>query len=258
MTAPPFGRLDDDVILVTGAGQGIGRVFARAVAEAGAVSVIADLDSTRAGSVAAELRDAGHAALAVAMDVADPRSVEAAVAAIVEGFGRIDGLVNNAALFSTLAMRPFEQIPLEEWEKVIGVNLTGVFLCCRAVAPVMRRVGYGRIVNISSAAVKLGRPNYLHYIASKSALIGMTSSLARELGTAGITVNAICPGAIATEIVRQTVTPEQVARIIGSQCVPRRGVPDDLTSTLSYLLSRSSGFVSGQTITVDGGAVHAG
>lgn len=250
--------LDGHVLVVTGAGQGIGRAFSLGLAEAGAFVVVADVNDERAASVAAEAMARGGAAASCHMDVADAGSVAAAIDRVVAERGRVDGLVNNAALFSTLKMRPFDQIPLDEWDRVMQVNLTGVMLACRAVAGPMRGAGYGRIVNISSAAVKLGRPNYLHYIASKSALIGMTSSLARELGPAGITVNAICPGAISTEIPRETVTPEQIRTIIGGQCVPRSGTPEDLVSTLRYLLLPELSFVTGQTITVDGGAVHAG
>jgi len=129
--------------------------------------------------------------LAVPTDVADPDSVEAMARTVLEAYGRIDVLVNNAAIFSTLEMRPFDEIPLEEWDRVLRVNLTGAFLCARAVAGAMRKAGWGRIINIASGAVSLGRPYYLHYVASKSALVGMTNSLARELGGYGITVNAI-------------------------------------------------------------------
>ena len=127
--------------------------------------------------------------------------------AVEAEFGRIDILINNAAIFSTLEMRPFDQIPLAEWEAVLRVNVTGAFLCTRAVVAAMRRAGFGRIINMASGAVTLGRPNYLHYITSKAALEGMTRSLARELGPHGITVNAILPGATFTEIERKTVTP---------------------------------------------------
>lgn len=250
--------LAERVVVVTGGGQGIGREFALGFARAGASVAIADLNADRAAQVAAELQAAGGHAFACAMDVGDANSVRAGFDLIRTKLGRIDGLVNNAAIFSTLKMRPFDEIPLEEWEQVLRVNLTGVFLCCQSAAKIMKPQGYGRIINMSSAAVKLGRPNYLHYIASKSALIGMTSSLARELGGYGVTVNAICPGAIFTEIPRETVTAAQKAQIVSSQCVPRPGAPTDLVSTACYLLSPASSFVTGQTITVDGGAIHAG
>jgi 3-oxoacyl-[acyl-carrier protein] reductase len=244
------------VAIVTGAGQGIGRAFARALAEAGHAVVIAERNAERAVSVAAEVEAAGGTALAVATDVAEEASVNAMAEAALARFGRTDVLVNNAAIFSTLEMRPFDRIPVPEWEQVMRVNVTGPFLCARAVLPAMRKGGFGRIVNIASAAVTMGRPNYLHYITSKSALIGMSRSMARELGAAGITVNAILPGATFTEVERKTVSPEQRVRIVAQQCIPRPQVPDDLVGALLFLVSDGAGFVTGQALTVDGGATH--
>ncbi len=244
------------VVIVTGAGQGIGRRFATALAQAGAVPVIAERDAARGQAVADEITAAGGRALAVATDVADPDSVAAMAAATLDAFGRIDVLINNAGIFSTLAMRPFEEIPLAEWEAVMRVNVTGAMLCARSVTPAMRRARWGRIINMSSGSILLGRPNYLHYTTSKAALIGMTRSMARELGRDGITVNAILPGAVETEIPRQTVTPEQRARITSLQCVPRAQVPDDLVGVVLFLASEGSAFMTGQSLNLDGGATH--
>jgi NAD(P)-dependent dehydrogenase (short-subunit alcohol dehydrogenase family) len=235
--------LNGRVAIITGAGQGIGRVFAKAFAAAGAIPIIAE-------------RNAERGARAITTDVADPDSVAVMAKAVEKEFGRIDILVNNAAIFSTLEMRPFDQIPLAEWEAVLRVNVTGTFLCCRAVVGAMRRAGFGRIINMASGAVTLGRPNYLHYIASKAALEGMTRSLARELGPNGITVNAILPGATFTEIERKTVTPEQKERIVAMQCIARPEEPQDLVGTTLFLASDASAFLTGQAITVDGGATH--
>lgn len=251
-----FPSHKDRVVIITGAGQGIGRVFARAFALAGARVVIAERNETKAAAVSAEIMKAGGKALAVTTDVPDPASV-AAMAEIVTGeFGRIDVLVNNAGIFSTLEMRPFEQIPLEEWEQVLRVNITGQMLCARAVLPAMRKAKWGRIINMASGAVSLGRPNYLHYIASKSALIGMSRSMARELGPDNITVNALLPGATFTEIERKTVTPQQKERIVAMQCVPRAETPEDLVGAVLFLASEGSAFITGQIINVDGGATH--
>jgi NAD(P)-dependent dehydrogenase (short-subunit alcohol dehydrogenase family) len=162
-------------------------------------------------------------------------------------------LINNAAIFSTLEMRAFDQIPLEEWEQVLRVNLTGPFPCVPAVLPVMRKAKWERIINIASGAVHLGRRNYLHYIATKAALAGMTLSMARELGPDNFTVNAILPGATFTEIERKTVTPEQKERIIAMQCVPRAETPQDLVGIALFLASDASSFVTGQSINLDGG-----
>src|SRR5690606_3040844 len=151
----------------------------------------------------------GGVASAVEIDVAGPESVDRAFSDILSRHGRVDVLVNNAALFSTLAVKPFDQLSLQEWQSVLDVNVTGVFLCSRAVVPAMRKAGFGRIVNIGSGAARMARPNYLHYIASMGAVEAMSRSMARELGAEGITVNVIAPGAIFTEIPRATVTDVQ-------------------------------------------------
>jgi NAD(P)-dependent dehydrogenase (short-subunit alcohol dehydrogenase family) len=245
--------LQGRVAIVTGAGQGLGRVFAKAFAMAGAIPVIAERNHDKGRAVAAEI---GNEAFAIHTDVADPASIDRMVAEVDARFGRIDILVNNAGIFSTLEMRPFEQIPLDEWEHVLRVNVTGPFLCARAVLGAMRRAKWGRIINMASGAVTLGRPNYLHYITSKAALEGMTRSMARELGADGITVNSILPGATFTEIERKTVSPEQKQRIVAQQCIPRPEVPEDLVGTVLFLASEASAFVTGQGLTVDGGCTH--
>ena len=251
-----FPSLKDRVVIITGAGQGIGRVFAKAFALAGARVVIAERDEKTAASVAAEILNTDGQALAVTTDIANPASIDEMIELVEDEYGRIDVLINNAGIFSTLQMRPFEQIPLDEWDQVLRVNVTGQMLCARAVLPAMRRAKWGRIINMSSGAVSLGRPGYLHYIASKSALIGMSRSMARELGPDNITVNAILPGATFTEIERKTVTPQQKERIIAMQCVPRAETPEDLVGTALFLASEASAFVTGQIINADGGATH--
>jgi NAD(P)-dependent dehydrogenase (short-subunit alcohol dehydrogenase family) len=248
-----FPGLKDRVVIITGAGQGIGRVFAKAFARAGSRTVIAEVNEKTAASVSAEIMAAGGQALAVATDVAEETSIKEMIGIVEDQYGRIDVLINNAGIFSTLEMRPFDQIPLDEWEQVLRVNLTGPFLCARAVLPAMRRAKWGRIINVASGAVRLGRPNYLHYIAAKAALAGMSLSMARELGPDNITVNAILPGATFTEIERKTVTPAQKERIIAMQAVPRAEVPEDLVGAALFLASDASAFVTGQSINLYGG-----
>lgn len=244
------------IALITGAGQGIGRILAQAYAAAGAKVVLADLGVEKAHNAASEIRTLGGEALAVPMDVSSERSVSTALEQIENTWGSVDILVNNASVFSTLKMQPFDEISLDVWNKVLAVNLTGSFLCARAVVPGMRAKGWGRIINIASGAVNLGRPNYLHYIASKSGVIGMSRSMARELGPHGITVNSVLPGSVDTGIQRETVTPESKARIVAMQCVPRGQVPDDLVGIALFLASEASSFITGQSLTVDGGATH--
>ena len=248
--------LSGRVVIITGGGQGIGRVFAQSFSAAGSIPVIADINGKSAQKVADEIAAEKGDALAIQTDVGDADSVQNMAQTVLSELGRIDVLINNAAIFTTLEMRPFDQIPPEEWERVLRVNITGAFLCSRAVVPTMRKAGWGRIIHMASAAVSMGRPGYLHYIASKSALEGMAHSMARELGPDGITVNAILPGATFTEIPRRTVTPQQKEAIIASQCIPRAETPQDLAGTALFLASESSAFLTGQGIVVDGGCTH--
>lgn len=255
--ARDFG-VKDRVVIITGAGQGIGRELARQYGAAEALVAVADLNADKAASVANEITRAGGSAMAVRVDVSDRNSVDTMVASVTSQYGRVDVLINNAAVFATLEKRPFDEIPLAEWDQVLRINITGVFNCVCAVAPLMRQAGWGRIVNISSDAVRLGVVNYLHYVTSKSALIGMTNSLARELGSSGITVNCIRPGGVATEVDR-TVNPtlERRQQMLAQQCVPRGQVPSDLVGIVMFLSTPASSFISGQTIACDGGLTHS-
>ena len=259
MAEAPPGPLAGRVAIVTGAGQGLGRAFATRLAQDGARVVVADRNREAAARVAAEIATIGGAGSAptgldVVVDVADPSSVDAMLATVADRLGRLDILVNNAAIFSTLAMRPFEEIPVDEWDAVMAVNVRGPFLCSRAAVGLMRQLGYGKIINISSATVFLGRANYLHYVTSKAAVIGMTRALATELGPHGIRVNAITPGATETEIPRATVTPAEAEQIVARQAIKRRQVPADLVGAVAFLAGPDSDFITGQTINVDGGS----
>ena len=241
-------RLRDKVAIITGAGQGLGRAYAQRFAREGAKVVVAELNADKGRAVAREVNGQF-----VRTDVSDEASCNALAAAALDRFGRIDILVNNAAMFSTLAMRPFWEIPAAEWDQLMAVNVRGVWLASKSVVPQMRKQGSGRIVNISSAVIWMGRPNYLHYVASKGAVVAMTRSMAKELGEFGINVNAITPGAVYTEVPRATVTPQQKEAIVAAQSIKRPAGTQDLEGTVVFLCSDDAAFVTGQTINVDGG-----
>lgn len=252
------GNLAGRVVIVTGGGAGIGAAYATHLAGLGARVVVADVAVAGAHRVAAEISSAGGTALAVVVDVADEASTADMAAVARTAYGRIDGLVNNAALMSTLPRRAWHEIPVDEWDRVMAVNLRGMFLCCRAVYPAMREAGRGSIVNISSNRVWDGTPNRLHYTSSKAGVIGFTRALAREVGADGITVNAITPGYTESETQVAGSTEdyrERMAVLNARKCIARTQVPEDLVGAVAFLLSDAAGFVTGQTINVDGGLV---
>ncbi len=239
--------------IVTGAGRGIGFKFAEALGLQGYQVLLADLDG--ADEAADHLRDKGISCHGVKADVACEDDVRAMAAACVEQFGGIDILVNNAGVFT--ALRPFEQISGEEWMKVMRVNTLGPFLCAKAAVPTMRDRGGGRIVNIASTVAHKGVPGWLHYVASKGAVIGFTRALAREVGQSGITVNAIAPGFTLSDGILQSGLHEVIgenARRAG-RSIQRDQLPEDLVGTLLYLVGEGAAFVTGQTIVVDGGSI---
>jgi 3-oxoacyl-[acyl-carrier protein] reductase len=251
-------RLKDRVAIVTGAARGIGQAYGLALAGEGAKVVAADILSC--GETIAKVQEAGGEALAITVDVADAQSTQAMAAQTVQRFGRIDILVNNAAFYGGLKLTPFEQILEDEWDRVMAVNVKGIWLCCKAVIPTMKEQGKGKIINISSDTIWMGVPLFLHYVASKGAVFALTRALARELSGTGINVNTITPGYTRTEAAQGLADPEAVAHIrewvLGQQIIKRNQEPSDLTGALVFLASEDSDFITGQTINVNGGATH--
>ena len=242
-------------LIVTGGASGIGYAFCEHLAQIGHRIVIADLRG--ADEAAGKLRAAGHQAIGVKADVVNEHDVAAMADTTVKEFGGIDGLVNNAGLFTTLALKPFEQITNAEWMRVMEVNTLGPFNCAKAVVPALRKSGRGRVVTISSIVPIKGPPNMAHYVASKGAVIAFTRSLARELAKDNITVNSIAPGFTLSEGVLQSDLQNRIgdnARTAG-RCIQRDQLPADLVAALAYLVSDGASFVTGQTLAVDGGSV---
>ncbi|WP_322056365.1 SDR family NAD(P)-dependent oxidoreductase [Paraburkholderia sp. J63] len=244
--------LKDKTIIVTGAGGNIGRAYCDALIRSGANVVLADLADL--SGVAAEYRSTGGSALAFRLDVADPESVEAMAKAAYERFGAIDGIVNNAGFFKGCTFGSFMDIPVDEWDRCYRINVRGVWLCCRAVVPYMKRSGGGKIVNISSNTPYKGVPNFLHYVSSKAAIIGLTRALAREVGEFNIQVNTLCPDLIPDPdiVAKQGTAADE--KTIAQRCLKRTQTPDDMVGSLIYLLDGGSDFVTGQSLLVNGGA----
>jgi 3-oxoacyl-[acyl-carrier protein] reductase len=256
---PPNPRFDltGQSVIITGGGKGIGKVYAREFARAGARVVAADIDGDAAREVATVIVSEGGTCLGVTTDVSDAASVEAMAAATLSAFGRIDVLINNASLMSTLPRRSFLEIPEEEWDRVMSVNLKGLFLCCRSVVPHMRDRGRGKIVNISSSRVWEGVPNRLHYTTSKAGVIGFTRAMAHEVGAMGITVNAVTPGYTLSESQVTSSTGNYLAAQAEGRAMGRPQHPEDLVGTVMFLSCPASDYMTGQTINVDGGkAMH--
>ena len=249
-----MARLERRVAIVTGAGRGIGAVYAKALAAEGARIAVADIiDTTSTVNV---VKRAGGEAIGVHCDVTDPEQVRAMVGETIEAFGKVDILVTNAALFADLEFKSFMEIDEAEWDRVLAVNLRGVFTCAKAVIPEMRRNGYGKIVNISSGTVFKGTPMMLHYVSSKGAVVAFTRALAREVGDAGVRVNALAPGLTMSEEVARK---EQWAAIkdanAATRAIRRDAMPEDLIGAMLFLCSSDSDFVTGQTLVCDGGSV---
>jgi NAD(P)-dependent dehydrogenase (short-subunit alcohol dehydrogenase family) len=233
-------RLDGKIAVVTGGAQGIGKAIADGLVAEGAEVVIADLNPPEGG---------------VRADVSDEGDVRRMVNETVERHGRLDILINNAGLYASLAMRPFTEIPLDEWRQVMDVNVASMFLTCRAVVPVMREAGGGKIVNISSGTPFRGVPFLLHYVTSKGAIVALTRALAKELGKDAIHVNCVAPGFTMSEGVQ--AHPEVVEKLrdvsVAARTIQRDQVPEDVVGAVVFLCTPAADFITGQTMVIDGG-----
>jgi 3-oxoacyl-[acyl-carrier protein] reductase len=249
-------NMENKVVIVTGAARGIGQEYAVTLAREGAAVVACDVNDC--SQTADLVREAGGQVLALEVDVTSEASTSALVAQTVERFKRLDGLINNAALYGTLKGGKFDSIPEAEWDAAFAVNVKGIWNCCKAAVPAMRLTGGGSIVNITSLAATFGMPFRLHYTTSKAAVIGLTRGLARELGKDLIRVNAVAPAAVLTEGTNEFFggkVEKALDAIKNSQTIQRNLRPSDLAGTIVYLISDASGFVTGQTLSVDGGTV---
>src|ERR1700754_3131063 len=243
----------DKVVLITGAARGLGFEYARALGEAGAMVVAGDV-----ADCSAAVEAAGNGAIGVTLDVTDIASADSMVELAMERFGRVDALINNAALYGSLRGGRFNQIAETDWDAAMRVNVKGIWNCCKAVVPALRQSGGGSIINIASLAATYGMPFALHYTTSKAAVIGLTRGLSRELGRDNIRVNAVAPSAVLTEGTTEFLG-EKLDRglevIRAGQSIQRTLEPPDLVGTIAWLIGDGSKFVTGPTIAVDGGTV---
>lgn len=242
---------DSRVVLITGAGGGLGRAFALGFAAQGDRIVVADIDGAGADATVELLTAQGATAISVIVDVTDAESVQSLIDTTVQSFGRLDVVVNNAAIYATLTRTPFTAIDPAEWDRVMGVNAKGTWLVSATAFPRLTSPG-GRIINIASATVMSGSPLWMHYVASKAAVIGMTRVMAREVGDAGVTVNAIAPGFTLTEASLGLLENAETYGV-DRGAIKRASQPDDIVGTALFLASDQAGYITGQTLVVDGG-----
>jgi NAD(P)-dependent dehydrogenase (short-subunit alcohol dehydrogenase family) len=247
-------RLAGLTIVVTGAGQGLGRTYARAFAAEGAKIVVAEIKPETGSSAAEEIIAAGGEAIFVQTDVTSVTSANEMVARAMEAFGRLDVLVNNAALYDRLHVAPLERLTTREWDAVLAVNVRGTWNCARAVVPIMRRQGRGKIINVGSSSALAGTPHMLHYVASKGAIEAMTRAMAVELGPSGITVNALVPGLTDSGAIKRWDLPDGTDRPPIRPAIARPLAPEDLARAAIFLASADSDLMTGQSLVVNAGS----
>jgi 3-oxoacyl-[acyl-carrier protein] reductase len=252
-----MGLMDEKVVVVTGGGNGIGRAYCQGIAKEGGAVVVADINAAAAEGVAKAIADSGGKALSVQVDVANSASCSEMVKIALESFGKIDGLINNAAIFMSVPVTKggWRDIDEREWDRVMAVNVKGLWLTSRAVVPAMQQRKQGSIVNISSNMAFNGGLTMMHYVTSKAAVVGFSRVLARELGADNIRVNTLAPGATMSEERASDEALKNYQRSASTRILKRIEQPEDLVGTALYLLSDLSTFVTGQTILVNGGAV---
>lgn len=246
-----MGSLDNRVAIITGGARGIGRAYALGMAEEGATIVVADLAD--GGETVAEIEQAGGTAASVSVDVSDESSTDQMADFAQERFGKIDVLINNAAFFTTIRMGPFDDITVDEWDRVFAVNVRGSWLAAKAVSRYMKEQNSGKIINVSSMTVPDGTPGFAHYVSSKAAIIGLTRALARELGEWNIAVNTITPDFIAHDPAVKEANPGIDEMLAQNRAFVRLQEPEDMVGTAIFLAGSGSDFVTGQNFYVNGG-----
>ncbi len=246
--------VEGKVIIITGAAQGLGRSYAEFLAKNGAKLVLADISEKKLAETAAFIQSQGGKCVGLNVDVQSKKQTEEMAKTTVEQFGRIDVLVNNAAIFAGLKKKTLMELGPEEWDQVMSVNVKGTFLCCRAVFPQMKAQKKGKIINIASGTFFNGASLLTHYVTSKGAIMGLTHALARELGEYNITINALAPGFTITDAALGIESDQKYREfVVSRRALKREQVPEDLTGTMLYLCSGASDFLTGQTIVVNGG-----